>query len=166
MTAIKRVSRFGGRSFPLLFLLLAGCATPTIRDTILRDMALGAVAGTLLGQTQSDNRAAYSMMYAGVGGLAAGAMSTYYHLQNEEKKNKENQDLKEELQRFKKQLEPQLIQQGHSLFKIPIPREVSKLVEPGEWKRYKMDQWVQDPNQPNTWYRQVEMFEIIPPVSR
>lgn len=129
-------------------------------------MAIGAAVGGLVGQSRSENREAYSAMYAGIGAATAGAISALVNVPDENQIKKENENLKEQVRKFEKQLQPQLVQQGNSLFSSPIPKEVSSLVEPGEWKRYKMDQWVQDQNQPNTWYRQVEMFEIIPPVAR
>lgn len=145
--------------------MTVGCATST-RNKVLRDMAIGAAAGALIAQTKSDYRMTYTAMYAGTGAAIAGAVSTYMNVSKDEELQMENQQLKTKLDHFQKQLQPQLIQQGNSLFSSPIPKEVSGLVEPGQWKRYKLDQWVQDPNQSNTWYRQVEMFEIIPPVSK
>lgn len=145
--------------------MTVGCATST-RDKVLRDMAIGAAAGALLGQTKSDYRSTYSTMYAGIGAAAAGAVSTYVNVSKDDELRSENQNLKTKLDQFQKQMQPQLIEQGNSLFSSPIPKEVAGLIEPGEWKRYKLDQWVQDPNQSNTWYRQVEMFEIVPPVSK
>ena len=155
------------RIVPLLSVLfVTACSSTNTRNIILRDMALGAAAGALVGQTRSENREAYTAMYAGIGAATAGAISTLINVPDENQIKKENENLKEQVRKFEKQLQPQLVQQGSSLFSSPIPKEVSSLVEPGEWKRYKMDQWVQDQNQPNTWYRQVEMFEIIPPVAR
>ncbi|WP_347359709.1 hypothetical protein [Bdellovibrio sp.] len=145
--------------------MTVGCATST-RNKVLRDMAFGAAAGALIAQTKSDYRMTYTAMYAGAGAAIAGAVSTYMNVSKDEELQMENQQLKTKLDHFQKQLQPQLVQQGNSLFSSPIPKEVSGLVEPGQWKRYKLDQWVQDPNQSNTWYRQVEMFEIIPPVSK
>lgn len=145
--------------------MTVGCATST-RNKVLRDMAIGAAAGALVAQTKSDYRMTYTAMYAGAGAAIAGSVSTYINVSKDEELQMENQQLKTKLDHFQKQLQPQLVQQGNSLFSSPIPREVSGLVEPGQWKRYKLDQWVQDPNQSNTWYRQVEMFEIIPPVSK
>lgn len=145
--------------------ITVGCATST-RNKVLRDMAIGAAAGALVAQTKTDYRMTYTAMYAGAGAAIAGAISTYVNVSKDEELLMENQQLKTKLDHFQKQLQPQLIQQGNSLFSSPIPKEVAGLVEPGEWKRYKLDQWVQDPNQSNTWYRQVEMFEIIPPVSK
>ena len=147
-------------------LLLSACTSMRTRNIILRDMAVGAAVGALVGQSRTENREAYSAMYAGVGAATAGAISALINVPDENQIKKENENLKEQVRKFEKQLQPQLVQQGNSLFSSPIPNEVSSLVESGEWKRYKMDQWVQDQNQPNTWYRQVEMFEIIPPVAR
>lgn len=145
--------------------MTVGCATST-RNKVLRDMAIGAAAGALVAQTKTDYRMTYTAMYAGTGAAIAGAISTYLNVSKDEELQMENQQLKTKLDHFQKQVQPQLIQKGNSLFSSPIPKEVAGLVEPGEWKRYKLDQWVQDPNQSNTWYRQVEMFEIIPPVSK
>lgn len=147
-------------------LFLSACSSMNTRNIILRDMVVGAAVGALVGQTRTDNREAYSAMYAGIGAATAGAVSALINVPDENQMKRENETLKEQVKKFEKQLQPQLVQQGSSLFSSPIPKEVSSLVEPGEWKRYKLDQWVQDQNQPNTWYRQVEMFEIIPPVAR
>lgn len=145
---------------------LVGCATSSTRNRVLRDMALGAVAGALVAQTKDHHRLTYTTMYAGLGAATAGAVSVYFNVPQGDELQAENKSLKQKIELFEKQLQPQLTEQGNSLFSSPIPKEVSGLVDPGEWKRYKLDQWVQDPNQSNTWYRQVEMFEIIPPVSR
>lgn len=145
---------------------LAGCATTSTRDKILRDMVIGAGVGALLAQSKADNRQAYTTMYAGLGAAGAGAVSVYSNSAVDDQLKAENETLKLRLDQFQKQTQPKLVQKGNSLFSSPIPKELTGLVEPGEWRRYKMDQWVQDPNQSNTWYRQVEMFEIVPPVSK
>ncbi len=149
---------------PMMF--LTSCSLSSTRNKVLRDMALGATAGALIAASKEEHRAAYTTMYAGVGAAAAGAVSIYVNASDDENLKQQNENLKTKLDQFQKRLEPQLVQNGNSLFSAPLPKEVSSLVEPGEWKRYKMDQWVQDPNQPNTWYRQVEMFEMIPPTAK
>ena len=150
----------------ILSLYFLSCSTPSQRNIILRDMFVGAAVGALVAQTKDNNKAAYTSMYAGIGAATVGAVSVYLNTSREDEFKKENQNLKTKIEQFQKQLEPQLIQKGSSLFSSPLPKEVSSLVDPGEWRRYKLDQWVQDPNQPNTWYRQIEMFEIIPPATR
>lgn len=150
----------------VLILIAIGCSTANTRDHVLRDMVIGAGVGALLAQSKSDNREAYTAMYAGAGAATVGAISVYLNVSKDDSIKNENEQLKSRLDQFQKQLQPQLVQKGSSLFASPLPKEVAGLVEPGEWRKYKMDQWVQDPNQSNTWYRQVEMFEIIPPVSK
>lgn len=155
-----------GGGLLLALLMTSGCATSSTRNTILRDMAIGAIAGAAIAQTKEDNKAAYTSMYAGIGAATAGVLSVIVNSGKDDSLKNENEQLKAKLDQFQKQSLPQLVQKGSSLYSSPIPSEVAGLVEPGEWKRYKMDQWVQDPNQSNTWYRQVEMFEIIPPASK
>lgn len=145
---------------------LAGCSSTSSKTKILRDMAIGAGIGAIAAQAKPDNKPAYTSMYAAIGAATVGAASVYFRESDSDKLQEENSKLKVELSSLKEKTEPRLVQKGSSLFRSPIPKEVSSLVEPGEWRRYKMDQWIQDPNQPNTWFRQVEMFEIIPPVSR
>jgi hypothetical protein len=149
----------------VIHFVAVGCSTSSTRVRIIRDMALGAVAGSLLAQSKEENKNAYSAMYAGIGAAMAGVISVWFNA-SEENLKAENESLKLRLDNFQKRFDPQIVQKGSSLFSSPLPKEVAGLVEPGEWKRYKMDQWVQDPNQPNTWFRQIEMFEIIPPVSK
>lgn len=150
----------------LAFLTLTNCASLNTRNKILRDMAIGAVVGGLIGQSEKNNKTAYTTMYAGVGAATAGVISSLINIPDENQIQKENNFLKEQVKDYEKQFKPQLVQNGKSLFTSPIPKEVSSLIEPGEWKRYKLDQWVQDPSQSNVWYRQVEMFEVIPPVTK
>jgi hypothetical protein len=148
-----------------IFLTFPGCSTLEKSQTLKR-MAIAGVLGVGVAQIKNDNRSAYSMMYGSVGAASAAAYTALEDIGKSDDLKKENQELRANLDSFQKKYEPRLIQHGNSLFSSPVPKEVSNLVDPGEWKRYKMDQWVQDPNQSNIWYRQIEMFEIIPPASR
>ena len=66
----------------LAIVALSACSSLNTRNTILRDMAIGAAVGTLVGQTKSDNREAYTAMYAGIGAASAGAISAIYYAVN------------------------------------------------------------------------------------
>jgi hypothetical protein len=147
----------------LLFISEASFAY-TKKEILLATVGASAL-GYLVGQSKDSHQDAYSMIYAGTFGLTTAVLGLYFS-KSEEQLTEENRRLKTELDHFQKQLTPRLVQEGKGLFNSPLPREVSSLIEPGEWKRYKLDQWVQDPNQPNTWYRQVEMFEFTPPAPR
>lgn len=159
------------RKFNILSLLVisvTSCQTSnSFKESFYRNMAIGLVGGYLVGQTKPTNKEAYGYMYgaAAASMMAAGTVFLSDPSQGSPAQ-KENESLKEQIKKMQKDLEPKLTEQGKSLFTSPLPAEVTNLIEPGEWKRYKMDQWVQDPNQTNTWYRQVEMFEIIPPNPR
>lgn len=144
---------------------LSACATFEKSET-LKKMAIAGAVGYVIGQQRENNKQAYGAMYGGLAASAVGAYQVYQDSSKVSDLHEENNQLRMKLDSFQKRYEPQLVQQGSSLFNSPLPKEVSSLVDPGEWKRYRMDQWVQDPNQSNIWYRQVEMFEIIPPVSR
>jgi hypothetical protein len=148
-----------------LCLAVSGCSTIEKSKTLKR-MAIAGAIGYGLGQFKSNNKDAYGLIYAGAAASSAAAFTAFEEMQKNQKIDDENNQLRMKLDAFQKKFEPKVIQQGNSLFNSPLPKEVSGLVDPGEWKRYKLDQWVQDPNQLNVWYRQVEMFEIIPPSSR
>lgn len=154
------------RSLMALALFLCACSTP-YKKTLLAT-ATGSAIGAIYGATRPEFQSQNAVLYGSIGGLAAGVGALLLDVDqlHFEKTRMENERLKAKLDEFQKKLEPQLVSQGKSLFSSPLPKEVSGLIEPGEWKRYKMDQWVPDPNQANTWYRQVEMFEIIPPTSK
>lgn len=129
-------------------------------------MAIGAAVGVAIAQTQSHNRFAYSVMYGGVGAAATGLVSSYYRTRDVDELSRENIKLQNQITEFEKKLNPKLLAKGESLFSSPLPREVSGLVDLGEWKHWRVDEWVRDQADENTWYRQTEMFEIVPPVSR
>lgn len=151
----------------LLTAIQISCASNlSSKQRIIRDMAIGAAVGSLIGQSKAENRGPYTLMYAGLGATAGAVVNIASNNTDEAALIKENERLKAKLEEFQKSIEPKLVSQGSSLFSSPLPKEVASLVEPGEWKRYRMDQWVQDPSNPNQWYRQVELFEIVPPVPR
>ncbi len=146
--------------------LLVACATP-YRNTITATAA-GVAIGGIYGMSRPEYQNQNATMYASLGGLVAGTTALLLDVDktNQNEIKLENEKLKIKLNEFQARLEPKLISQGSSLFESPLPKEVSALIEPGSWKRYQMNEWVQDPNQSNIWYRQVEMFEITPPVAR
>lgn len=142
--------------------VISGCAGSTFKEKTIRNMVAASLVGAVIGQNEPDSKAGWSMVYAGAGASLA-ALGSVLWLEPNEDAIRENEVLKAKLDEFERLTKPKQIASGGSLFKTPPPKELQGIVELGEWKRYKLDQWVQDPNQPNTWYRQVEMFEVIPP---
>nr|BFD69029.1 hypothetical protein HAGR004_40510 [Bdellovibrio sp. HAGR004] len=146
----------------ILFVLsLFGCASST-KGKVLRNTLLAGAAGAAYGSTRSDYKATHAAMYGASTAALAALVSIYAYDpdKSNEELRKETAELKYKLDQLEK---PSLIDRGNSLFKSQIPSSLAKLVQPGEWKHYKLDQWIQDPSNPNVWLRQVEMYEIIPP---
>ena len=140
-----------------------GCAT-TSKDKILRNTLIAAGSGAAYGYNRQNYPISNAALYGATAAALTGIASLYLYDPDKEtqKLKQETALLKEKIDQFEK---PTLIDQGNSLFKSPFPPSLSKLVQPGEWKRYRIDQWVQDPNNQNIWIKQVEMYEIIPPSS-
>lgn len=141
--------------------ILSSCATST-KGKILRNSIIAGAAGAVYGSTRQDYKATHAAIY----GASAAAITALISLYTYDP-DKTNEELKKETETLKTRIDqlekPSLVNQGSSLFKSQLPLSLTKLVHPGEWKHYKLDQWVQDPNNPNLWLRQVEMYEIIPP---
>lgn len=150
------------RSILILCLLSSfGCASST-KGKVLRNTLLVGAAGATYGSTRGDYKATHSVMY-GASAAALAAIASIYAYdpdKSNDELRKETAELKYKLDQLEK---PSLINQGNSLFNSQMPGSLAKLVQPGEWKHYKLDQWVQDPSNPNIWLRQVEMYEVIPP---
>jgi len=142
-------------------LSLIGCAT-TSKEKILRNTLMAAGVGAIYGCKKENYPVANAALYGATAAAITGLASLYYYdpEKETEKLKQESALLKEKLDQFEK---PTLIEQGNSLFKSQFPASLAKLVQPGEWKRYRIDQWVQDPNNQNIWLKQVEMYEVIPP---
>jgi len=143
------------------FLLNTNCAT-TYKGKVFESSLMGAVVGGAYGYSRPEAKDQNAMLYGSMG-VALGALIQTLYL-NPDKEIKdiklEALNLKTKLDEFQK---PNLIDQGNSLYKSSIPMDLTKLVQPGEWKRYKIDYWVQDQSNQNQWFRQTEMFEVIPP---
>jgi len=138
---------------------LAGCAT-TPTQKILRDMAIAAGVGVLVAQQKQDNRAAYSMMYGGVS--AAGAAVAGLYIYDPEGKTKqlerENADLRAKADEA---FGPRLEASVPGTMGGRIPDKYRRLVSPGEWRVYAIDQWAEDGE--NRIIHQDKIMELIPP---
>jgi hypothetical protein len=146
-----------------LSLISSGCAS-TMKEKITRNTLIASAIGAGVGSTREVYKSSHALMYGATAGLLTAAVSLYYY-----DPDKENEGLKRETATLKAKLDqfenPILLDSGKSLFKSQIPGELSKLVNPGSWKHFSLNQWIQDPNNPNVWIKQVEMYEILPPGS-
>ena len=139
--------------------------TQKVITAALATGAVGYLAGTSA-NADSTNKNAYGTMYMGLGS-AAGAIggTLFYDDTPQESKNllEENKRLVEEVKKYEKQFAPELISEGTGLNEQPLPDEAKKLIKQGKWQKFKLNRWVQDSEDPNTYIKQVEMYKFTPP---
>jgi hypothetical protein len=157
----------------LILTLLSGCASISI-DTpkkkltasILGGLAAGAVVGAAIAP-KGDNSSAWSALGAATGAAAGGLFGTTFFLDNIDynKMAEESAALQIQLDKYRNQFDPKLVEEGTSLMETPLPADAKKLIRQGSWKKYKLDRWVQDQENPNAYFRQIEMYEFKPPTT-
>ncbi len=141
------------------FSLVSACAT-TPREKILQNILIATATGVVLGQLQTNHKNAYSIMYGGIAGTGAGIASAYLSNIDEVQRHthEENQKLKNQLDDI---LKPKLSYQTLGTLNSKIPLKYKNLVNPGEWKVFEIDQWVEDSE--NRLIHQDKIMELIPP---
>ena len=155
----------------LLLTILFGIASTscaTQRKSQIASMGLGFVVGGTVGvmtAPEGERPTMHGALWGGLTAALAGAVSLYVFDQQKEvdKYKQETESLKIELSKLKISQEPKLISKGSGLFKDPLPSEALRLIQPGEWRKYAVDQWVQDQGNPNIWLHYNQMYEFIPP---
>ena len=75
-----------------------------------------------------------------------------------ERKDKENQKLKTEMERI---YHPSLKFETTGMMNSKIPEKYKSMINPGEWKIYALDQWIEAGE--NQLIHQDKMMELIPP---
>ena len=153
-------------TFLLLFPFLFSCATH--RQSQLAMMGGGAITGGIVGAStapRGEKPLPHGALWAGALGSALGVLSLYLFDSDKEIETQKQEvtHLKAELEKFQSHLSPKLLAQGKNLFKESLPDEARRLISPGEWKKYSVDEWIQDTQNPNTWLHYNLMYEFIPP---
>lgn len=140
--------------------LLFASACSTTREKILRDMAVASAVGVVLGQQQEFHKDANSLMYAGVFSAATAAAGLYlYDPDNQIKIAKtETEELRKKLDQ---DMQPVLESQTPGTLNGKIPKNYRAMIQPGAWKVYALDQWVEDGE--NRIIHQDKVMELIPP---
>lgn len=136
-----------------------GCAT-TKTEKIIRDMAIAGAVGILIAQQKHENRMAYSAMYGGLGAAGAGVAGLYIHDPegNSKRLERENAEMRARIDR---ELGPRLEIMSPGTMGGKIPDKYSRLVNPGQWRIYATDQWIEDGE--NRMVHQDKIMELIPP---
>jgi hypothetical protein len=143
----------------LVTLLVSACGTTT-RDRVYRNMAVAGSVGFAVGQTQPEYKMTLSTAYAGVGAAVAAALTLYFDdgEKEMERLRAENKILAGHMGKFDA---GKVIGQGPATFGATVPDKYKAFINPGEWRIYDLDQWVE--NDENRLIHQDKMMELIPP---
>lgn len=145
-----------------ILMLLAfnlGCAT-TYKEKMYHSMALGAAGGAAYGLTKLENRDAYAIMWAGIGAAVGAIVSAHFADPDKEieKLRSESKILREELDQMNS---PRIEAQSSAFFGSKVPEKYRALINPGEWRVSRIDQWIEDED--NRLIHQDLVMDLIPP---
>jgi len=139
--------------------IATGCASST-KGRVFQNMLIAGATGVLMGQQKEDYKTTYSTMYGGVAAAVAGAVTLYMN-----DPDKEADKLREEIRVLKTQMdqigEPRLATQTPATFGAQVPNKYRAMINPGEWRVYEINQWVEDGE--NRLLHQDKIMELIPP---
>lgn len=139
--------------------LLCGCAT-TPKQRIIRDTLIAGAVGAYLGSQRSEHKNTYSAMYAG--GAASIAAITSVIINDPDKEVLKIRAEKEQVQKELDDLiSPKLEETRPGTLSAKLPQKYQSLVNPGEWRIYSIDQWIEDGE--NRLIHQDKIMELIPP---
>lgn len=159
------------RIWALLLILFvgSGCSTLSNRQKTIAAMVLtGSIAGTVgaLSAPKNESAPAHAALWAGSAAAGAGLVGLYTF--DEEARSKEfERKLKivsEENQALRGEAEGAPVSplaEAASPFGKEMPPEYQRLVRPGRWSVYKLNQWIMSGE--NTLIHQDRMVKIIPP---
>ena len=142
--------------------LNASCAT-TIKYKMLEHSLIAGSIGAIYGATRPEQKEKNTMMFGSMG-LALGAIASIYLQEPDTKINSltmENQKLKSDLDEIQN---PKLEFSSSGFLNSKVPDKYKRLINPGEWRVYKLDQWVEDGE--NRVIHQDKIMELIPPTLR
>jgi len=148
--------------------LLSSCSTMSSRDKTLLSMGVGSVVGGVLGSITTpddENTGAHVAMGAGIGAAVSGVAGLLLFDSEHEMKEREKQIevLKAEVKTLNGETEPAAqSSSSKELFGKDLPPEMKKLIRPGEWQLYEVNNWVK--NGDNTIIHEDKIFKMTPPV--
>lgn len=161
MLTIRGSSQFqtlkGLLCLSLALLGFAGCAS-TNRGKILETIAISSAVGVIYGQSRDEFKTQNSLMYGSLAGLTGGLVGLYVF-----DESKKTQELREKISKLEAELDsfggpsaPRSELTGsmpvgsvtssgplRSTLKSSLPSKLQKLVRPGEWTLYSIDEWEQ-----------------------
>ena len=128
------------------------------RDKTLSLIGIGAATGGIYGASREDYKTQNALMWGGVLATVAAVVGVLKYDQT-----KEVELLKQEKKLLIEKSEPQQkrVAERPATFSAKIPDKYKKLIQPGEWKVFEIDQWIEDGE--NRLVHQDQIMELTPP---
>ena len=137
----------------------SGCATSS-KTKVLSSMASAATLGGIYGLSRPEAKSQNALLWAGVSSAVAGAVAISIS-----DPDKEADRLRQEATRLREELEilnsPRIEKQTTGLFGAKVPEKYRSLINPGEWRVSRIDQWIEDDE--NRLIHQDLVMELVPP---
>lgn len=150
-------------SLLILTIFCSACATNRTKQILLTTIA-ASTAGTIgaLTSPKDESSMAHFLMWGGTAGTVAAISSMYIYENEKVQKDLELQiqSLRSDLDTQNKKGEPKLEQITIDPIYKSIPKNMNQMIQPGQWKLYKLDRWVEDGD--NRLIHQDKLLEIIP----
>lgn len=142
-----------------IIVFTTGC-TSTFKNKTYQSMAIGSALGILYGSSKPKDQGAYATMYGALGAASGAVYSTIVNDPDAEldKSKTEITALKRELDEMSS---PKVEKQTTALFGNRVPDKYKALINPGEWRVSKLDQWIEDDE--NRLIHQDLIMELTPP---
>jgi hypothetical protein len=144
-------------------LLLSGCSSLNIKEKTLRNSIIAGAIGYKIGEQKDTNKNANAALYSSLMALGAAGISLYYFDPDQEieKQKNEVQSIRKKLDDFQN---PKIISISPSFPTGKVPEKYRRMIQPGEWKVYDIDEWVDDGE--NRLIHQDKIMELTPPSLR
>jgi hypothetical protein len=138
---------------------VCGCAT-TFKGRMLTAMGTSAAAGMAVGFSKPESKTANALLWGAVGATTAAVVTLLIS-----DPDSETERYKMEARRLREELDllnsPKIEKQSTGLFGNKVPEKYRELINPGEWKVSRLDEWLEDDE--NRLIHHDLLMELTPP---
>lgn len=141
--------------------ILAGCSNLKTKEKVVVNSFAAGAAGYKFGEQKETNKNSNALLYGSIFALGASIASVYFYDPDVEKEKyrAESEELKKKLDQFQN---PRLVVETNSFQTGKVPLKYKNMIEPGSWKIYEIDEWVEDGE--NRMIHQDKLMELTPPL--
>ncbi|MBL7557609.1 MAG: hypothetical protein JNM24_17400 [Bdellovibrionaceae bacterium] len=144
-----------------LTITLFGCSSLSTKEKVVLNSTIAGAAGYTYGEHKETNKNSNALLYGSMFALGASIASIYFFDPDSEKEKyrTESIELKKKLDEFQN---PRLVVETNSFQTGKVPLKYKNMIEPGSWKIYEIDEWVEDGE--NRLIHQDKLMELTPPL--